>query len=69
MTPSDIARNLLARINAPRGAVSVFAEANGGAGLVLRVWVNWNGFVPEVPAEFLGIPVIVEAAPRVVAYC
>lgn len=64
MTPTDIAKALLARINAPVGAVSIFAEPEPRTGFLLRVWVNSNARVPDdVPGEFYGHPVIVQKAP------
>lgn len=65
MTPTDIAKLLLAKINAPIGAVSIFAEPEPKTGFVLRVWVNSNARVPDdMPREFHGHPVIVQKTPH-----
>ena len=64
MSPTDIARQLLSRINAPRGTVSILAEPEPNSGFILRVWVNANSYVPDIPNEFFGHPVIVQKAPR-----
>lgn len=64
MTPTDIAKLLLARIGAPVGSVSIFAEPEPRTGFVLRVWVSPNARVPQdVPTEFFGHPVVVQKAP------
>ena len=65
MTPSDVAKELLRRIDAPRGVVSVFAEPEPTAGYILRVWLSNNSYVSKVPAEFLGHPVVVQKPPRI----
>jgi hypothetical protein len=65
MTPTETARELLASIAAPRGAVSIFAEPEPVTGFVLRVWVAANATVCNIPTKFQGHPVIVQNAPRV----
>lgn len=67
MTPSDIARQLLALLAAPRGAVSILAEPEPKTGFALRVWVSSNYSTDDIPSEFLGHPVIVQDAPRLSA--
>jgi len=64
MTPTDIAKQLLSRINAPRGAVSILAEPEPKTGFALRVWVMPNASISDIPSEFLGHPVIVQRTPR-----
>jgi hypothetical protein len=65
MTPTDTAKQLLAHINVPRGSVSVMAEPEPKSGFVLRVWLMPNVSVAEIPAEFLGHPVIVQRTPKI----
>lgn len=67
MSPTEVARQLLGRIAAPPGAVSIFAEPDGGAGFALRVWVTPNADVADIPTEFMGHPVIVQPMPRITA--
>lgn len=64
MTPTDAARQLLALIGAPRGAVSILAEPEPRTGFALRVWVSPSYNADAIPSEFLGHPVVVQDAPR-----
>lgn len=65
MTPTETAKELLASIAAPRGAVSIFAEPEPVTGFVLHVWVAANATVCNIPENFQGHPVIVQDAPRI----
>jgi len=67
MSPTDVARQLLARIAAPRGAVSILPEPEPSTGFALRVWVTGNADLAKIPDEFLGHPVIIQTAPRFTA--
>jgi len=64
MTPTDTARQLLALLGAPKGAVSILAEPDPKTGFALRVWVSPTYYLDDIPSEFLGHPVIVQDAPR-----
>jgi len=64
MTPTDTAKQLLLRLNAPRGALSILAEPEPKTGFALRVWVMPNASIEGIPSEFLGHPVIVQRTPR-----
>jgi hypothetical protein len=66
MSPTEVARQLLARIGAPPGAVSIFAEPQPNSGFVLRVWVTSNSRVDNIPPEFFGHRVIVQQTPAFV---
>lgn len=67
MTPTEIARELLASLSAPRGSVSILTEPEVKTGFALRVWVTANAPVDKIPAEYFGHPVIVQPAPKFVA--
>jgi hypothetical protein len=41
------------------------AEPEPKSGFVLRVWLMPNVSVAEIPAEFLGHPVIVQRTPKI----
>lgn len=67
MTSADIARLLLARIDSPRGSVSISAEPEPTTGFALHVWALPHARLDAIPDEFLGNPVIVESAPTISA--
>jgi hypothetical protein len=67
MNPTDTARQLLALLGAPRGAVSILPEPEPKTGFALRVWVNPSFCLDDIPSEFLGHPVIVQDSPRFLA--
>lgn len=62
-----VARQLLDSIAAPRGAVTVVPERNGGESWVLKVWVRNGRIPPNVPSTFQGFRVQVEEQPRATA--
>ena len=64
MTSTEIARQLLELLRAPKGAVSILAEPEPKTGFALRVWVSPTYRSENIPDEFLGHPVIVQDAPR-----
>ena len=64
MNSTEIARQLLARINAPRGSVTILAEPEEYTGFALRVWVRSDALLECIPDHFLGHPVIIQQAPK-----
>ena len=67
MTPTQVARQLLASIDAPRGTVSILPEPEPLTGFALRVWVTAEARLEIIPSEFLGHPVIVQKTPKFTA--
>lgn len=68
--PYSAARHLLARIDAPSGAVSISTFTNAGSSLALRVFLrqDFRHLAGRVPSEWEGFKVLCEVSEIPKAY-
>jgi hypothetical protein len=67
MNGTRLAQQLLGALDAPKGAVSVFAVPDPTFGFILKVWVRHGFPLRNVPTEFDGYPVRLEKQPSLTA--
>jgi hypothetical protein len=65
MNPTDAAKHLYETLTAPRGTVNVAAVPDACSGYLLKVWVAPGFTLRNVPLNFDGYPVRVEARPQI----